>query len=67
MRSLREPDEFASRRQQYFSQLHPNTDGKSAQRVVAAITEILATDAHLQLGRKPWNLWRKFQQRNLVQ
>ncbi len=66
-RSLREPDEFAPRRRQYLNQLHPYTDGKSAQRVVAAVTEILDTGRQLQLGRKPWNLWRKFQQRNLVQ
>ncbi len=65
--SLREPDEFAPRRRQYLSQLHPYTDGKSAQRVVTAVTEILAAGTHLQLGRKPRNLWRKFQQRNLVQ
>ena len=65
--SLREPDEFAARRQQYRSRLHPYTDGKSAQRVVAAITEILSSDLHLKLRRKPRNLWRKFQQRNLVE
>ena len=66
-RSLREPDEFAARRKQYLSRLHPYTDGKSAQRVVAAVTDILETDAHLKLRRKPRNLWRKFQQRNLVE
>ena len=65
--SLKEPDEFAARRQQYLSRLHPYTDGKSAQRVVAAVTDILATDAHLKLRRKPRNLWRKFQQRDLVE
>ncbi|MEE9466560.1 MAG: CDP-glycerol glycerophosphotransferase family protein [Candidatus Neomarinimicrobiota bacterium] len=65
-RSLGAPEEFAVRRREYLNDLHPWTDGRSAERVVTAVNEVLDTCAHLSLAPKPRNLWRKFQQRDLV-
>ncbi|MCK4577319.1 MAG: CDP-glycerol glycerophosphotransferase family protein, partial [Candidatus Marinimicrobia bacterium] len=65
-RSLDDPAEFTLQRQEYLGQLHPYRDGQSARRVVQACEGIIANGEHLRLRRKPLNLWRRYQNRNLV-
>lgn len=65
-RSLSNPDEFSERRQTYLKELHPYSDGKSSQRVVEAIETVLKNSMHRKLKRKPLNLVRKWQIRQLV-
>lgn len=65
-RSLLNPDEFSERRKAYLEELHPYSDGKSSLRVVKAIETVLNNGLHRKLKRKPLNLVRKWQIRQLV-
>ncbi len=65
-RSLDRPDEFASKRREYLSQLHPYLDGQSSRRVVEAVEHVLRDNLHHHLRRKPLNLVRKWKVRRLA-
>lgn len=46
----------------YADAIHPCRDGRSSERVLAAVDEFLA-DGHAALRPKPRNLWRRFKMR----
>ncbi len=65
-RSLIDPDEFEINRKHYLDEIHPFTDGKSASRVVDAISHILGSGIHKTLESKPKNYFRKWQIKKLI-
>ncbi len=64
--SLNNPAEFSVNRQSCLKEIHPYTDGQSANRVVAGIAEILADGLQNDLKRKPQNIVRKYQIRKMI-
>ncbi len=66
VRSMNDPKEFAENRKYYLKELHPYQDGKSSERVLAAIHEILENHAHSNLSPKPKNWFRKRQIRKVI-
>jgi hypothetical protein len=67
IRSLEDPDEFAENRIFYQEDLHPYNDGRSSQRVLKAIDEVILSEEWKQLGKRmpAFKLRRKL--RRLVQ
>ncbi len=61
-RALERPPDLLRAMRQFADQMHPYTDGKSSERVLAATDDFIAN----QIGKlkpKPLNLWRKYQVR----
>lgn len=67
-RSLIDPREFAPNRAACREQIHPYNDGRSSQRVLDAIAEVLESGAHRNLEPKPrnWLKKRRLRRRRLV-
>ena len=65
-RSLNNPREFSVHRQSCLQDIHPYTDGNSADRVLTGIGEILAAGLQNDLQHKPRNIIRKYQIRKII-
>jgi CDP-glycerol glycerophosphotransferase (TagB/SpsB family) len=65
-RSLNNPREFLANRQSCLQDIHPYTDGNSANRVLTGIGEILAAGLQKDLKNKPRNIIRKYQIRKII-
>ena len=63
--ALSRPDEHSIQRQRYLDELHPYRDGESSGRVISAIENVLESNAHRSLKRKPWRPIRRRQIRRL--
>jgi len=60
--ALTRPDALLAAMSRYVNDLHAYTDGKSSERVLAAVDDFIANDMGT-LKEKPLNLWRKMQMR----
>jgi CDP-glycerol glycerophosphotransferase (TagB/SpsB family) len=65
-RSFNNPREFLANRQSCLQDIHPYTDGNSANRVLTGIGEILAAGLQKDLNKKPRNIIRKYQIRKII-
>ncbi len=65
-RCLEHPEEFATRRREYLSRLHPYSDGESSRRVVEAVETALRNNLRRRLRSKPLNLVRRLKIRRMV-
>jgi hypothetical protein len=61
-RALARPAELMREIRAHADGIHPYRDGRSSERVLAAVDEFLASD-RTALRPKPRNLWRKLQMR----
>ena len=66
VRSIEDPNEFKTPRKEYLDDLHPYSDGKSSERVIKGIENILKSTELSQLKPKSMNWYRKRQIRKLV-
>ncbi len=57
-RALSHPPELMQAVRDYANRIHPNRDGHSSERVLAAVDDFIARGAH-NAKSKPLNLWRK--------
>lgn len=64
-RSLDNPEEFSRVRQKYVKELHPYFDGKSSERVLSAIENVIHNRLYQNLRRKPINLFEKWKIRRM--
>lgn len=59
-RALARPPELMDEIHRYTQSIHPYRDGRSSERVLAAVDDFLAGGGARNLRRKPRNLWRNF-------
>jgi len=64
-RALSRPPELMQAIRAYGDAIHPYRDGRSSERVLAAIDAFLANGGRNR-RRKPLNLWRKFKLRRRI-
>ncbi|WP_448211275.1 CDP-glycerol glycerophosphotransferase family protein [Colwellia sp. MEBiC06753] len=60
--ALSKPPELMAHIEQFKQETHPYTDGKSGQRVLAAVDELLS-GVNVAKKAKPLNIWRKLKMR----
>ena len=65
-RSLNDPDEYSSNRKSYLNELHPYTDGKSAERIIETIKKVIHSKELQTLKLKKPNWLQKRQIRKMV-
>jgi CDP-glycerol glycerophosphotransferase (TagB/SpsB family) len=65
MRGLSRPPELMQAISTYADSIHPYRDGRSSERVLAAVDDFIATGAR-NPRRKPLNLWRKIKIRQRI-
>ncbi len=65
--SVNHPGEFAANRRRCLNDIHPSTDGQSANRILEGIADILSNDLLDSLTRKPQNIVRKYQIRKMIE
>ena len=63
--ALTRPTALIDNIRSFADSIHPYRDGRSSQRVLAAVDEFIANDLG-RMPRKPLNLWRKFKLRKRV-
>ena len=61
-RALARPADLMRTIRAYADEIHPYRDGRSSERVLAAVDEFIADD-WAKLRPKPRNLWRRFKMR----
>jgi hypothetical protein len=61
-RALARPPELIKAIRAHADSIHPYRDGRSSERVLAAVDEFIAHD-FARLRPKPRNLWRRFKMR----
>jgi len=61
-KALSRPPELMKEIEHFGREIHPNRDGKSAERILDAVDSFIAQGRH-SLRPKPWNLLRKFKLR----
>lgn len=61
-RALARPPELMGAIRAYADAIHPYRDGRSSERVLAAVDDFIASD-HARLARKPGNAWRRLKMR----
>jgi CDP-glycerol glycerophosphotransferase (TagB/SpsB family) len=61
-RALARPPELMRAIRAHADEIHPYRDGRSSERVLAAVDEFIA-DGHARLRPKPLNAWRRFAMR----
>ncbi|NQT98017.1 MAG: CDP-glycerol glycerophosphotransferase family protein [Candidatus Marinimicrobia bacterium] len=66
-RAIAEPQEFSENRAKYRNKIHPYADGKSSNRIINYIENIIESDSYKQLKPKPRNWIRKRQIRKLIE
>ncbi len=65
-RSLKDPNEYSSNRKSYLNELHPYTDGKSAERIIETIKKVIQSKELQTLKLKKPNWLQKRQIRKMV-
>ena len=65
-RSIEDPGEYKESRKDVLSDIHPYSDGQSAERLISTISNVLQSDELNRLQPKPRNWIRKKQIRNIV-
>ena len=65
-RSFKDPNEYSSNRKSYLNELHPYTDGKSAERIIEAIKKVIQSKELQSLKLKKPNWLQKRQIRKIV-